>query len=213
VKIIVVRSTRQAGALARRLEALGHDVVQCPLIEIEPLGDEPLDLRGYDWLVVTSPNGAAELARRGTTVLPRVAAIGRGTADALAAHRIAADLIATVSTQEGLLAEFPANAGRVVVAAADGARRTLADGLGADFLPLYRTVELTPDEAPRGELAVVASSSQARAFAKLGVDVPVVSIGPQTTATARDAGLRIVEEADPHDLDGLVAAVARATAQ
>jgi uroporphyrinogen III methyltransferase / synthase len=213
VRIIVVRSARQAGALAGRLEGLGHEVVECPLIEIEPLGDAPLDLAGYDWLVVTSPNGADELGRRGMTDRPRVAAIGRGTADALAAHGIAADLVATVSTQEGLLAEFPADAGRVLVAAADGARRTLAATLGADFLPLYRTVELTPDERPSGDLAVLASSSQARAFARLGLEVPVVSIGPQTTETARGAGLRVIEEADPHDLGGLVAAVERVTAQ
>jgi uroporphyrinogen-III synthase len=164
--------------------------------------------------VITSPNGADEFARRRPAgSLPRVAAIGRGTADALAAHGIDADLVATVSTQEGLLAEFPPAPGRVLVAAAEGARRALADGLGADFLPLYRTIELRPAEAPEGDLAVLASSSQARAFAALGVDVPVVSIGPLTTATARALGLRVAAEAETHDLDGLAAAVDRAAAQ
>jgi uroporphyrinogen III methyltransferase/synthase len=214
VRIIVVRSSRRAGALVDRLAALGHEVVECPLIAFEPLGEGPVDLAGYDWLVITSPNGADEFARRRPAEpLPRIAAIGRGTADALAAHGIDADLVATVSTQEGLLAEFPAAPGRVLVAAAEGARRTLAEGLGADFLPLYRTVELRPAEVPEGDLAVLASSSQARAFAALGVDVPVVSIGPLTTDTARSLGLHVAAEAETHDLDGLVAAVARAAAQ
>jgi uroporphyrinogen III methyltransferase/synthase len=214
VRIIVVRSTRRSAGLARRLEGLGHEVIPCPLIDFEPVGEGPVAVDGYDWLVITSPNGADELARRRPdAALPRVAAIGRGTADALAAHGIRADLVATVSTQEGLLAEFPAEPGRVLVAAAEGARRTLADGLGADFLPLYRTVELTPAEVPEGDLAVLASSSQARAFARLGIDVPVVSIGPLTSATARSLGLRVVEEAETHDLDGLTAAVARAAAE
>jgi uroporphyrinogen-III synthase len=214
VKIIVVRTTRQAGALAGRLAELGYEVVECPLIEVEPLGEGPLDVAAYDWLVITSPNGADELARRRPLEpLPHVAAIGRGTADALAAHGIDAELVATVSTQEGLLAEFPAERGRVLVAAAEGARRVLAAGLGADFLPLYRTVELRPAELPDGDLAVLASSSQARAFAALGLDVPVVSIGPLTSESARSAGLNVVTEASTHDLDGLVEAVARATAE
>jgi uroporphyrinogen-III synthase len=40
--------------------------------------------------------------------------------------------------------------------------------------------------------------------------VPVVSIGPQTTAAAHRAGMQVVAEARTHDLDGLVAAVAEA---
>jgi uroporphyrinogen III methyltransferase / synthase len=213
-RIIVVRSTRQASSLAERLETLGHEVVRCPLIEFEPLGEGPVSVAGYDWLVITSPNGADELARRlPSGALPRVAAVGRGTAEALREHGIRVDLVASVSSQEGLLAEFPRSPGRVLVAAAEGARRTLADGLGADFLPLYRTVELRPAERPEGDLAVLASSSQARAFAALGLDVPVVSIGPLTTDTARSLGLRVLGEAETHDLDGLTAAVARASAQ
>jgi uroporphyrinogen-III synthase len=34
-----------------------------------------------------------------------------------------------------------------------------------------------------------------------------VSIGPVTSAEARDGGLEVVAEAESHDLDGLVAAV------
>ena len=98
----------------------------------------------------------------------------------------------------------------MLVAAAEGARRLLADALHADFLPLYRTVELRPDELPAGELVVLASSSQARAFAALRLDIPAVSIGPLTSDAARALGLRVVAEAETHDLDGLVAAVAHA---
>jgi uroporphyrinogen-III synthase len=39
--------------------------------------------------------------------------------------------------------------------------------------------------------------------------LPAVSIGPQTSEAARAAGLEVVAEAETHDLDGLVAAVAR----
>jgi uroporphyrinogen-III synthase len=158
---------------------------------------------------VTSANGARELARRLTGCARRVAAVGPVTAAVLAEHGLAADLVPAVATQEGLLAELPHPAGRVLVAAAEGARRLLVDALGADFVPLYRTVELRPETPPAGDLAVLASGSAARAFAALELDVPTVSIGPQTTAVARDAGLRVVAEAATHDAAGLLSAIAR----
>jgi uroporphyrinogen-III synthase len=64
-----------------------------------------------------------------------------------------------------------------------------------------------PATPPEGDLVVVASGSAARSFAALGTDIPAVSIGPQTTEAAREAGLEIVAEARTHDLDGLIAAV------
>src|SRR2546423_4998100 len=74
LKVIVTRPRGQAGPLAARIEALGHEVVECPLIEIVPIDDGPVDTSGYDWLVLTSPNGAAELARRRTGGAPPGAA-------------------------------------------------------------------------------------------------------------------------------------------
>lgn len=211
-RVVVVRSERRVGSLADRLEALGLDVVRCPLVAIESLGDEPLEV-DCDWLVVTSPNAADELARRGLAEGPRaVAAVGPGTAEILERAGIHVALVPEVSTQEGLLEALPRPAGRVVVAAAEGARRHLADELGARFLPLYRTIELTVPEPPAGDLVVLASSSQVRAFAKLGRRIPIVSIGPQTTAAAKTAGLVVAAEARTHDLDGLVTAVEEAVA-
>ena len=199
-------------ALASRIGALGCAVVLCPLIRVEPLGAAPVDPSPYDWIVVTSPNGAGELARRLARRPRRLAAIGPGTADELRAHGLDPDLVPAVSTQEGLLAELPRPAGSVLVAAAEGARRLLADELGADFLPLYRTVALAPEPPPEGDLVVLASASAARAFAATGARIPAVVIGPQTAAAAREHGVEVVAEAETHDLDGLVDAVERALA-
>ena len=203
MKVVVTRPRGQEGELVARLEALGHEVEVCPLVAVEPLGDGPIEVGGYDWVVVTSVNGARELRRRMTGVPARVAAIGSATAAAFGG----ADLVPRVSTQEGLLAELPRPAGRVLFAGAEGARRLLVDTLDAEFMPLYRTLELRPEQTPAGELVVLASPSAARALARIGAAIPAVSIGPETTAAARAAGVEVVAEARTHDLDGLVAAV------
>src|SRR5437763_10832290 len=210
MKIVVTRPAAQATPLAERLEELGHEVVLCPLLVIEALGDDAIDLAPYDWVVVTSANGAQELARRRSGDA-QTAAIGPGTASALAEHGIEPDLVAEVSTQEGLLAALPQPAGRVLVAAAEDSRPVLRDELRADFVPLYRTRESLPTEPPAGDLVVLASASAARAWGKLSVELPAVSIGPETTRAAREAGIEVVREADPHTLDGLVGAVRDAT--
>ena len=206
MKVVVTRPRGQEEELVRGLVALRHQVVQCPLLEVEPLGNEPVDVSGYDWVIVTRVNGARELRRRLTGTPARVAAIGGATADAFGG----ADLVPAVSTQEGLLAELPRPAGRVLFAGAEGARRLLVDELGADFVPLYRTRELTPEAPPEGDLVVLASASAARAFGRLGVDIPAVTIGPQTTEAARRAGVEVVREAATHDLAGLLAAIGSA---
>jgi uroporphyrinogen-III synthase len=186
--------------LVARVESLGHEAILCELIRVEPLGDEPVDARAYDWLVVTSRNGAHELARRGVTA-NRIAAIGPATADALRSHGLRVDLVAATHTQEGLREELPG--GTILLAAAEGARRDVLDG---DFLPLYRTIELGP-VVPSIDLALLMSGSAARSLAATGARAPVVAIGPQTAAEARAAGLDVVGVAVTHDLDGLVEAL------
>ena len=206
MRIVVTRPRGQEEELVRALEARGHEVVHVPLVEIEPLGDDPVDVSGYDWVVVTSVNGARELRRRMTGTPVRVAAIGQATAAAFGG----ADLVPAVSTQEGLLAELPRPPGRVLFAGAEGARRLLVDELGAEFVPLYRTRELEPVEPLGGDLVVLASASAARAYGRLRAGFPAVSIGPQTTEAARSAGVEVVEEAPTHDVAGLLAAVGSA---
>jgi uroporphyrinogen III methyltransferase / synthase len=186
--------------LVARVEALGHDAVLCELIRVEPLGDEPVDARDWDWLVVTSRNGAHELARRGVSA-NRIAAIGPATAEALRSHGLRVDLVAATHTQEGLRDELPG--GTRLLAAAEGARQ---DVLEADFLPIYRTIELRPD-VPDADVALLMSGSAARALASTGAHLPVVAIGPQTAAESRAAGLDVVAVAVDHDLDGLVEAL------
>jgi uroporphyrinogen-III synthase len=205
VKAIVTRPRAQAKQLVAALERAGLEVVECPLIEIERTSDQPVDGSGYDWLIVTSPNGADEIARRGRN-LPPIAAVGPGTAETLRAHGLEPAFVPTKSSQEGLLRELPRPAGRVLFAAAEGARRRPIEALGADFVALSRTRLLQP-EPPAGDVVVLASGSAARAYAGVGGAAPAATIGPETSRVARSVGLNVVAEAATHDLEGLVAAV------
>jgi uroporphyrinogen III methyltransferase / synthase len=187
----------------------------------------------YDVICLTSPNGVAllfeALAARGRDARAlagaTVAAIGPGTARELEARGIRADVVPERSVAESLLAELEKTdlAGkRALIPRAAEARDVLPDGLreaGAevDVVPLYDTVgeELaasTVDAIARAEYVTFTSSSTVTRFLDaVGDGMPngarVVSIGPITSATARERGLEVHVEAQRHDVDGLVEAL------
>lgn len=203
---VALTGTRQE-ALVGTLRKEGIEAVLCPLVRVERLDGPPVAAERYDWLVLTSPNAVEALFERLVGPLPPVAVIGPGTAEALRARGVEPALVAGTSTQEGLLAELPQPAGRVLFAGAEGARDLIVRALGAELVPLYRTVELRPVSFPEVDLVVLASASAARSFAALGLDLPCVSIGPVTSEEARAGGLRVVAEAGTHDREGLLEAV------
>jgi uroporphyrinogen III methyltransferase/synthase len=121
-RVLVTRPREQAAELADRLTALGADVLIAPLIRIAPPSDpEPLqgavsDIATYDWVVLTSTNGADAFAHalsqgsvsRTVPRKVRLCAIGPATAAQLATHGLAADLVASESTAEGTVAAMMA---------------------------------------------------------------------------------------------------------
>ncbi|HEY1359604.1 MAG TPA: uroporphyrinogen-III C-methyltransferase [Thermoleophilaceae bacterium] len=226
--VAVTRARAQASGLAARLRALGAEAVETPAIRIEPREFEIEDVGGYSLVCLTSPNGARLLLDKlrdarelaGVTV----AAIGPGTAAELQRRGVRADVLPGRSVAEALveaLEEVPVEGKRVLVARAAEARDVLPEALrerGAevDVLALYDTVaEPLGDEQlealGRATHVTFTSSSTVRFFLEAGGRVPaearVVSIGPVTSATAREHGLTVHVEAERHDIDGLVAAV------
>jgi uroporphyrinogen III methyltransferase/synthase len=227
--VAVTRARAQASGLAARLRELGAEVIETPAIRIEPreLQLDPPD--GYALICFTSPNGVRlyidalegdARALAGVTV----AAIGPGTSDELRRRGIRADVVPRRFVAEGLLealAGVELRDRRVLVARAAEARDVLPDGLrerGAqvDILPLYDTVAEPLSERALAGLAratyvTFTSSSTVRFFLQGGGVVPegarVVSIGPVTSATARELGLAVDVEAERHDPDGVVEAL------
>ena len=234
--VVVTRAREQISDVRTQLEALGARVLELPAISIEPVPFTVPDLAAYEWVVFTSVNGVHAWFERGLApagldarafVGARVAAIGPGTAGALGERGIRVDLLPERFVAESLLEAFPdpgTPGARVLLARAEQARDILPDGLRArgysvDVLPVYRTVTAAPDaqalaRVRAGDVSVITftSSSTVRNF----VDVVgpfacaqplVASIGPVTSETARDHGLRVDIEAEEHTIPGLVAAV------
>jgi uroporphyrinogen III methyltransferase/synthase len=226
--VVVTRARAQASSLAARLATLGADVIETPAIRIEPRTDVDVDVASYSLVVVTSPNGASLLMDQvedarslaGVTV----AAIGPGTAAELRRRGIKADVIPPRSIAESLaeaLESVPVDGKRVLIARAAEARDVLPEALSArgadvDVVALYDTVAEPLTEAQLAKAAAAdyvtfTSSSTVRFFVEAGGSAGngtrVVSIGPVTSATAREHGLDVAVEADQHDIDGLVAAL------
>ena len=184
-------------------------------------------------MCLTSPNGA-HLLLEGLQAHGKdarslhgavLAAIGPGTAAALAEHGLTADVVPPRSIAESLVEALEGtevSGKRVMVARAAEARDVLPDalrdrGADVDVVPLYETVAEPLTEDDRGKLAeathvTFTASSTVRFLLEAlnGVfpDGPrVVSIGPVTSATAREHGLTVDIEASRHDLDGLIEAL------
>ena len=231
--VAVTRARAQASELARQLAALGARVLQAPAIRVRILDGPPLDPTPYDLVCLTSANAVAPLFERlaaggrdaRALAGGRVAAIGPGTAAALAERGISADVVPARSVAEGLveaLEGVPAR--RVLVARALHARDVLPDALRArgaqvDVLALYETVAepLSPRAlaaAREADYITFTSGSTVRHFMdalgpgeSISEHTRTVSIGPVTSDALREHGLQPDVQAAQPEIGALVEAL------
>jgi uroporphyrinogen-III synthase len=233
--IVVTRPS--PGTLADRLTDAGATVEHVPLIAIGPPGDGGAallaalaDLDGFDWLVVTSANGAAAVGEAVADAPHlRLAAVGAATAAELESRcGRPVDLVPIEPNSAGLLADFPGSRTyRVLVAQADRAGDQLAAGLraaGHDVVAVeaYATRLAPPDDRQLEALAtadavVLASGSAVESWASAaGAATPaapfpgrasIVTIGRRTADVATRHGLAVGAVAAAPNDDAIVAAV------
>ncbi len=187
--VVVTRTRAQASTLVDRLQRLGAEVVELPVIEVEEPADggrgltraaERLVSGEYGWVACTSPNAVSRLLRAlGDRPVPptvRWAAVGTGTGRALREGGHPVDLVPERSLSDALADAFPA-AGppgptgpeRVLFPRAETVTGVLAAGLRAkgwlvDEVVAYRTVAGDPspeavDAARRADVVAFTSSS------------------------------------------------------
>ncbi len=191
------------------------------------------DAHIYDWIVFTSANGVEAFFEIFFKLYDdareiggaRIAAIGPATAQRVKDFHLHVDLQPEEFVAEAVVKEFQKQGSienlRILLVGAEKTRDVLLKELSAlgaivDQAFAYRTVPETRDTtgarrqlAKEGaDLITFTSSSTVENFLALGLPWPkgmqVASIGPITSKTARDHGLKIAVEAHQHDIDGLV---------
>lgn len=189
------------------------------------------NLSTYSWVVLASPNGArvfvaaaGSAAQPPADLTPPIACVGPSTAGVVAEAGYTVDLVPDRFVAEALVDRLPEPTQQgqsVLLVQAEVTRPVLAEGLEArgwqvDQVAAYRTIDAEVSDEDRAravgaDVVTFTSSSTVERFVRLiGLDaVPpaVACIGPITSATARELGVKVDIEAPVHTLDGLVDAL------
>ncbi|HET6369908.1 MAG TPA: uroporphyrinogen-III C-methyltransferase [Nitrospiria bacterium] len=196
-KILTTRAEAREEEFSNIVAGLGGEAISFPTIEIVPpkswqsLDQAIAEIKGFDWLILTSANGVRYFFERlnekkkDARALSglRICAIGPRTADALSDFGIRADLVPSAFTAEGVLEAFsgePLSGKRVLLARAKVAREILPvelrrRGATVTVAVAYQTVRPKPDierieqMIARKEIDMITftSSSTATNFAEL----------------------------------------------
>ncbi len=240
--VLVTRPADQAGTLVDALDRHGVAALVVPTIAIVDADPAPIEaaarrLATFDWVVVTSPNGARALlgaaSRAGADPgAARWAAVGASTALVLDPAGVGPVFVPSRGTGAALGAELPVRPGeRVLLARTDIADASLPGRLAAagaivEEVVAYRTLE--GPEASRAPLVealgsgvvdaiVFTSGSTVRGLlALLPADLaaaartlPACCIGDPTASEAAASGFTDVVTASSPRPDAVVAAVLR----
>jgi len=171
-RIALTRASGQESRMRSALEILGAEVLDLPLIQIQPTEDRKLvaevfaGIASYEWVVFTSTNGAREFMKLFFRAFAdirsfgpmRIACVGGSTANIFKQYNLDVELIAKDSTAEGLAKDLVAtdslDSANVLVVSGNRNREIMVDvleGVGhaiVDTLPVYQTDFADVQDAP-----------------------------------------------------------------
>ena len=196
-RVVVTRSRSQASVLSQRIEELGGDPLEFPVIEIVPPADyTPMDraidgISSYHWLIFTSVNGVESFFDRLRYQQKdirdlkglRLCAIGPKTKEALEEKGLIVDYMPSEYRAEAIIENLKGvlkPGEKVLLPRADIARKILSETLTAmgaevDSVEAYRTLQGAGDAVHLREMlrdklihiVTFTSSSTVRNFVEL----------------------------------------------
>ncbi len=212
-RVVVTRNRAQAGELREKLETLGAEVLEIPLVRVSPAHDESTweevlaELGAYDWLVFSSVNGVKHffdyLLRKHPDIRDlgamRIAAVGKATARAIEAYRLKCELVPDKATAEGLaealIATGSLDSAKVLVVTGNRGGDKLVSRLEkegfaiVDRLPVYRT-----------ELESLEDSDAVKDFRERGADYIVFTSSSAVQSFAEQAASLKLKPSAVHPL-------------
>ena len=238
MKVLITRPRAQSDSFANALRAAGFEPIYFPVIEINSIVDNfqleraLSQIDKYDWIVFTSANGVEAFfdQLRECSSLPRIAAIGPKTAEALQVRGVTPDFVPEEYVAEAILSGLgDLNRKWVLLPRAEFARQVLPEAIvkaggTAHEIVVYKTLPAQPDAegfaALKAGVDVITftSASTVQNFAaiakKNGLDPlnlpnnPLFAcIGPITEQAAREEGLVNIIVAKEYTTDGLIDAI------
>jgi uroporphyrinogen III methyltransferase/synthase len=205
-KLVLTRPTGQVSKFKEKLEELGAEVMELPLIKILPSEDKKLiaevfaGIATYEWAVFTSANGAREFMRLFFLAYGdirsfgpmRIACVGESTAEVFRSHCLEVEIVAEKSTAENLAKELVAtdslDSANVLVVTGNRNREILVQMLEdvghaiVDTLPLYET-----------DFTDVTEAADLKKFREFGADAIIF--------TSSSTALSYIEQEDDLVLD------------
>jgi uroporphyrinogen III methyltransferase/synthase len=190
-RVAITRTREQGSELRDKLEVLGAEVLELPLIRVtkevdkQNMADVFLEMGGYDWIVFTSPNGVKYFFEEFFRVydeirnlgLLRIACVGEATARAIRDMHLKVECMPETATAEALADQLIAtgslDSAKVLVITGNLNRDTLVQKLEeaqaiVDRFQVYKTekTDLSGDAAAeefrqRGADAILFCSSSA----------------------------------------------------
>ena len=241
--VLLTRPQRQQEPLRTLFQEAGATVLSQPTIEIRPPQSwtqiDPVlqRLGSFDWLVFASSNGVEFFLDRISTVIslpttkmPKICAIGTGTAAALENRGQNVHLIPMPHTAEGVVAALSSEVRggkKTLLIRASRGRTLMFDELsaasphsdGVEEIAVYESVDI---EKPAPEIASLLESGEidwttctssaiaaslVRMFGESLRKTKLVSISPITTQTVRNLGFDVAAESQDATMPGIFHAV------
>ncbi len=234
MKVLITRPRAQAESFGEALQSAGFEPIYFPVIEIRPIENNiELDnaiknIQKYDWVIFTSVNAVdVFVGARRAAPLPKIAAVGRKTADALRKRHIEPDFIPDEYIAEAILPGLGDLRNKwVLLPRAEIARKELPEAIVkaggiAHEIVVYQTLPAEINEEGLAalksgvEVVTFTSASTVENFVAITrqhkldqISLPnnplLACIGPITEQAARKAGFENIVVAKEYTTDGLV---------